>query len=362
MLFWREQKMNKKNCFLECIEKLYGKEFVNKIKAHIPINGIRANIKNVICVAKKFGIALNKIFIIKNPNGVFHAQLSGGIPLSLFNPKDDDLVGEPISGTTLALLMGGSAVAGGGAGFLGSKAMNKNLKGGMIDYQPYSGYRPPEVGQTFRPVQDQITEILMKRSQGQDVGFDPRRRKQLMELYDLERQSYQEEAKADIINQLSGTGLSRNLQAREALLGRQGREWERQKSIYSKGVDVEDLTRRSEERDVNTARLQQLNAMNFAQENNRAQFDLGVYGAEQSGRYASAGINNAIRGQMQSPMGSAIQGGASAAMIPYMMSGGGGSPSTTPRLSSGIGQSGGGLQSSMQNILNDPNRLRLLKR
>jgi hypothetical protein len=145
----------------------------------------------------------------------------------------------------------------------------------------YQGSRPPAIGDSLRPVQNMVTETLMRRSQGQDVGFDPARRTELGKMYDIDFNRAKEQRNNDFQNRLSGSGQSRNLAAYDALINK-GNQWaDDTRSKYMMGLDVEDLTRRNEERDVNTQRLQNLNTMNFGQENTRANFDLNEYGQGQ---------------------------------------------------------------------------------
>jgi hypothetical protein len=231
---------------------------------------------------------------------------------------------------TMALLMGGAAALGGGGGFLSSKSANKRL-GGVADKLPaYSGYKPPSVS-FLRPVEQQITDILMKRSQGQDVGFDPARREKLLENYKIETGRNYETNRADTLNQLSGSGLSSNLAARDALLGRLDREKNNNDTLYRNKVDIEDLSRRNEERDVNTGRLQSLNNFNFGQENTRASFDKSIWDSENQNELARRGLQMQSASSYQDPFAEALAGGANMAFSAANMAGGmGGMSKTAP--------------------------------
>ena len=150
---------------------------------------------------------------------------------------------------------------------------NKQLPG-KWDYQ---GKRPPSIGDSLRPVQTMITDTLMRRSQGQDVGFDPKRREELGKIYDIDFNRQQDTNKNDLMNQLSGTGQSKNLAARDALLGQAQRYGQDTRSKYMMGLDVEDLTARNQEKREATGQLGDLNRFNFGQEDVGAQFDLNEY-------------------------------------------------------------------------------------
>ena len=171
------------------------------------------------------------------------------------------------------------------------------------EFQSYSGYRPPHVGH-LRPVEDQITKILMERSAGQDVGFDPKRREELLQNFNTEQGRDLEDKKSDLQNRISGMGLSRNPAVYDELLGRAEREAGREKNLYTNRVDIEDLAKRNEERDVNTGRLQGLNTFNFGQEDKAADFDLNVYNSENAARNSSY---DRRAGSYQDPLGTALE-------------------------------------------------------
>lgn len=236
-----------------------------------------------------------------------------------------------MSWVATAVIAGG--LLGVGGSYIGAKGNNKRLKSSMLEFKPYNGLKPPAVDtegyKSFRPVQQMITETLMRRSQGNDVGFDPERRELLRKKYDLERLPIEQKQMRDITNYLSGAGLSRNVRARDKMIGDTQEEFGRARDLYATNMDIEDLTRRNQERDVNTARLQALNQMNFGQENQRAQFDLAQYGAEESARLGIGGLNAGINQAMSDPWGDAVSGGLSGAMLAYGLSNPASSMATT---------------------------------
>lgn len=213
-----------------------------------------------------------------------------------------------------------------GASYFGSKSKNKKAPKAPA-FKPYEGYKPPAV-EYLRPVEKQITDILMRRSQGQDVGYDPQRREELLNEYDIVNKRAGADEESDILNALSGTGLSRNIAARDELLGRAKRRRSDDAELYRTRVDVEDLARRNEERDVNTGRLQQQNSFNFGQENARAAFDLDVYNAERGAELGAFGAQNQAFQNYEDPIGNAIESGIGAfALSQGVPSTGGGLPS-----------------------------------
>jgi len=168
-------------------------------------------------------------------------------------------------------------------------------KGGGFDFQPYSGYRPPRIdreGQAWlRPTQDLTQKTIMDRSQGIGVGFDPERRNLLIDLTKSQLAQQEEDQLRDAQGRIASSGLSGNPRAYEALAGRVKRDTGRQLADSLSKISIEDLSRQNEERDLNTARLANLNQFNFGQENAAADFDLSVYNSEQGNRARAAGIN-----------------------------------------------------------------------
>lgn len=211
------------------------------------------------------------------------------------------------------------AALAGGAGLLAGAGASKSNKRrpDAVEFQPYSGYRPPHV-EGLRDVETMIRETLMRRSQGQDVGFDPARRDALLKAYTIQKDRTKERDSADIINALSGMGLSRNVKAREELLGRYLQDDRRDRDLYTANVDIEDLATQNLEKREATNALQNLNTFNFGQENNVADFDLDVYNAEQNNRYRSYGTEVERYNQYQDPIGTGIgvAGNVASSFIP----------------------------------------------
>ena len=195
---------------------------------------------------------------------------------------------------------------------------NKRADAGSM---PYSGYRPPR-SNYLRPVEDQITKILMERSKGLDVGYDPKRREELLENFDIEQGRDSKERNTDIQNRISGMGLSRNPAVYDELLGRANRHDEEEKNLYRNRVDIEDLGVRNSEKREATAGLQDLNSQNFNQENAAADFDLRAFAQDSSNALAWENYR-------QSPIGTALQvAGAASKFFP---GGGGGEPIGTTK-------------------------------
>lgn len=169
-------------------------------------------------------------------------------------------------------------------------------------FQPYEGYRPPHVS-FLRPVEEDITRILRERAAGQGVGYEPQRRQELLDIYDTDAKRQADRENQDLQNRISGMGLSRNPAVYQELMGRANADRAADRSNYVKGIDVEDLARRNEERDVNTQRLSDLNRFNFGQEDNAANFDLSVYNSEQPKRFQAY---DAASQNYEDPIGTAL--------------------------------------------------------
>lgn len=203
-------------------------------------------------------------------------------------------------------------------------------------FQPYSGLRPPRVnynpvnespvaspGNILRPVQQTITDTLLRRSQGKDVGFDPARRDELQKNFDIQQGRDLENSTADIKNRLAGQGLSHNAAATDDLLGRALRNANQEKNLYTNRIDIEDMAKRNEDTTHATDQLQGLNATNFGQENQAANFDLGVYNAENQGKHQNFQDQNAAYGNYQDPLGTALAlAGQGAGLYADIQSGG----------------------------------------
>lgn len=164
-----------------------------------------------------------------------------------------------------------------------------------LAFQPYTGLRPPRIDtpdqEILRPTQKAIFDTRMRRSQGQDVGFDPAWMKLNAELINSNINKSREDSLRDATGRLSSGGLSGNVRAQEALAGRVNRDATRTQGDALSALSIADLERKNQERAQNTDQLQALNSFNFGQEDKAADFDLSVYGAENSNRLNTAGFN-----------------------------------------------------------------------
>lgn len=162
--------------------------------------------------------------------------------------------------------------------------------GDGFSYEPYRGARPP-TPTYLREVEKQIYDILSRRAEGRDVGYDPARRAAQESLIRSSLQRREQDQLRDASGRLSGAGLSGNLRAQEAISGRIQRDNSQDYADALSQISIEDLTRANQERDVNTGRLADFNRFNFGQSNKVADFDLDVYNSEQGNRATAAGIN-----------------------------------------------------------------------
>ena len=155
-------------------------------------------------------------------------------------------------------------------------------KGGTPTYQftPYSGARP--TAPSFTKEAEKATyDTILPRSQGIGVGYDPARRASAQALLESTIQRQTEDDVRSAKGRVSASGLSGNLRAQEALTGRVQRDAARNLADQTNALNIEDLTRANEERDINTQRLQNFSNFQFGQGNKVADFDLGVYETEQ---------------------------------------------------------------------------------
>lgn len=176
-------------------------------------------------------------------------------------------------------------------GFFGGK----KKKQPSFEFQPYSGARPQQP-EFLRPTEKLTYDTLSRRSQGQDVGYDPQRRELLTGLVKSELKTAQDRDLRDASGRLASSGLSGNPRAYEAIAGRVNQDYSTKLGNELSRIAIEDLGRANEERDINTARLADFNRFNFGQSNTAANFDLDVYGAEQGNRLNAA---NFQQGQNQ---------------------------------------------------------------
>lgn len=248
--------------------------------------------------------------------------------------------------------------------FAGAKQasdQNKKLKNAMSDYPytPYSGARPPHIDREgyeyLRPTQDLTQQIITDRAQGKGVGYDPAWLQLNADLINSNVNKNREDSIRDANGRLASSGLSGNARAQEALAGRVNRDSNRQASDAMAALSISDLERKNQERDTNTARLQDLNASNFGQENIGAEFDLNKWKAEESAKEGRVGLGFQYADMYRNPYsvagstigtslinaGSQMYGGSSGG------GGGGGQSSPVQTYSSSAGAlntSGQGLQ------------------
>ncbi len=235
-----------------------------------------------------------------------------------------------------------------------STGIGKSKKPQAPGYEPYNGYKPPHVGY-LRPVEDQIAQTLMERSkgQGQGIGFDPARRNELLQSYDIQQKRDQEKNNADLQNRISGMGSSRNPAVYDELIGRANRDAADNRQLYTNAVDTQDLEQRNKDVTHATDQLQNLNTMNFGQENQVANFDRAIYNDQNNQQ------NQAYQNQMagyQDPLGTALQvagtaGGLyadynTAGMYGALKNAASGTATTTPAPYSAGTVNGGGVNNS----------------
>jgi len=170
----------------------------------------------------------------------------------------------------------------------------KKNKASNYDYQPYSGARPMAPSYT-KESEKAYWDIINPRSQGIGVGYAPEWMTQNTDLIRSELAKQQEDQIRSAQGSLSAAGLSGNPRAIEAMTGRINRDVGRQLGDELAKISIADLERKNQERDINTSRLGQFNQFQFGQGNKVADFDLGVYGAEQGNRAQAYGINEATR-------------------------------------------------------------------
>jgi hypothetical protein len=265
--------------------------------------------------------------------------------------------------TWVAVGVGGAAVVGAGAGYLGAKSSNKKLP----NYQAreYSGLRPPRIDYTdaagvkhenLRPVQQMITDTLMRRSQGQDVGYDPERMKDLQGSYDIDWKRQNEETQQNLKNRLSGSGQSRNIAAQTALLDK-AQNWANDtRSKYQMELAAEDLGQRNIEKREATGALQNLNQQNFGQENTAANFDLSVYGAENQDRATALGADQFNFSNYKDPLASGLNSGVQAGTAAYSMMGSGGASAPAAAVPQNDGMSAG-MNAEMSDYLKQKSKM-----
>ena len=249
----------------------------------------------------------------------------------------------------LIALAAGAGLGAWGAG-RSATMTNKKLKNAMSDYPytPYSGDRPPEIDtdekKILRPTQAQLFDILMARSKGEDVGYSPAWMSENTKLIESQLGRQEEDQLRASKGSLSAAGLSGNPRAYEATAGRVKRDTGRSLSDAMSQLAISDMERKNEERDVNTARLQDLNTFNFGQENIGAEFDLNKWKAEESAKQTRTGLGLDYAQMYRDPGSQALTSiGGSLTSIGGMgmMGGGGGGSPTMSSSASALGRTSG---------------------
>lgn len=219
---------------------------------------------------------------------------------------------------------------------------------------PYTGYQLP--APTYLKPSEKLTwDILSRRAQGEDVGFDPKRMQLLTELAKSELGRQEEDQLRSAQGTVSQAGLSGNPRVYEALGGRVKRDVGRSLADMLNKLEVEDLTRRNEERDVNTGRLQNFYGQQVNQGTSKQQMDQNAWATYNSQQMENALNDTNLYNQRSSNILGTIGGGAG--LLAGGMGGGGGLASLLGGMrmpGTGIGQydrnmssSGGGVRSGV---------------
>lgn len=179
-------------------------------------------------------------------------------------------------GFWIPLAMAGAGLA---AGALANRK-KKSSGGGGYEFKPYSGPEPAAPNY-LRPSESLTYQTISKRSQGEDVGYDPAR----MEAQRGLLGSQIDKRLSDDVREMQGmagrAGLGGNLRAQEALEGRARRDASRTYGEGLMGISIENLARANQERDINTDRLQRFNEFQFGQDRAVADFNLRKWAQEQ---------------------------------------------------------------------------------
>jgi hypothetical protein len=186
--------------------------------------------------------------------------------------------------------LGSAAIGAGGA--IGAAALSKKKKSGAssYDFKPYSGMKPPRIDYTdasgspveiLRPTQKQDFDITMRRSLGQDVGYDPSWMSSATALTKNELGRAKEDNLRAQKGSLSAAGLSGNPRAYEATAGRVERNYSTDLENSLNRLNVANMEASRSDKNAATERLATLNQNNFGQENKAADFDLRAYLGEE---------------------------------------------------------------------------------
>lgn len=222
------------------------------------------------------------------------------------------------------VLIGGVALGavGGGLGAWGAsraaKSGNQRVADAMnkYPYSPYSGYKPQRIDtaskEILRPTQAQDFDITMRRSLGQDVGYDP---SWMSESQKVLQSNFGRSLKDQLRNSagsLSASGLSGNPRAYEATSGRIQRDTDENLQNALSGLTIANMEASREDKNSATNRLAELNRFNFGQENTVADFDLNQWQMEESAKQGRMGLGLNAASMYRNPSAQALSVGGSA--------------------------------------------------
>lgn len=160
---------------------------------------------------------------------------------------------------------------------------------------PYTGERPPDIDspgqEILRPTQKQDFDITMRRSLGQDVGYDPSWIKSATALTKSNLDSALADRLRNQSGMLSAQGLSGNPRAYEATKGRSERDYSSDLENSLNRLNVANMEASRSDKNAATDRLAALNRFNFGQENIGANFDLNKWQAENQFSRSAAGLD-----------------------------------------------------------------------
>ena len=186
-------------------------------------------------------------------------------------------------------VVGGLALGAGGLGLAGASA----LKGGpeKTSITPYTGRRPESPSYT-KESEKAYYDTILPRSQGIGVGYDPSWLTSSTALINSQLGKEQEDRLRDTKGSLSASGLSGNPRAYEATAGRVQRDTQREMQDAQSKLNIANMERANQERDVNTGRLGQFNQFEFGQGNTAANFDLGQWQDQNQLGLSAAALND----------------------------------------------------------------------
>lgn len=183
-------------------------------------------------------------------------------------------------------------------GLIGSLFGKKKKSGNQLPTYtptPYGGYRPPQIDspgqEILRPTQKQDFELTMKRSRGEDVGYDPSWMSSAVALTKNELDRAREDNLREQKGAISAAGLSGNPRAYEATAGRINRNYSTDLENSLNRLNVTNMEASRADKNSATERLATLNRNNFGQENSVADFDRAVWAQEEANKRGAAGLD-----------------------------------------------------------------------